>query len=90
MQADLMADVTVSEKISPIPKKEKPARQYYCATCTKMSKNFRCSVFERRVEPDNRCFYHSHYQPSLKTYVSPTKELFKELEHYENGSFKAA
>lgn len=81
------------ETAEAIPAKDIPTPKYHCASCAKMNSELRCDVFERRVEPDyNKCFNHSHYQPSFKSYVSPSKELFKliEDEDNKNGGFKAA
>lgn len=49
--------------------------KHFCITCSKLSSDNNCQVFDRYVEPAfNRCFYHSQYQPMIIVF-KPVKDL---------------
>ena len=63
-----------------VGKKEIPTPKYFCKTCNKCQDK-RCQVFNRYVEENNRCFYHSNYSPIEAEFVSTVtmKDVIEEM-----------
>jgi len=64
--------------------------KYVCATCVKLSADNQCPVFQRPVVPnENRCFYHSTYQPIVVIF-RPVRDTDAMIEDGEGKGLKYA